>query len=82
MGVRVLGSARIELPLDILSQARDAVCVLPGAWEPETEWQPGGGIRGQGGGYRGVRDLELFKADAAYWIEVRYGVLWKGESVR
>jgi len=75
MGVRVLGSARVELPLDVFGQARDTVCVFPGAWETETEWQPCRGIRRQGGGDRRVSNLELCKADAAYRVEVGYRML-------
>ena len=41
IGVHVPGSPRIEFPLDIFGQARDAIRVFPGTWEAETEWQFG-----------------------------------------
>ena len=75
MGVRILGSARVELPLDIFGQARDAVRVFPGAREAETKWQPRRGICRQGGGNRRESNLELLKADTAYRVEVRYRIL-------
>ena len=41
IGARAPGSPRIEFPLDIFGQARDAIRVFPGTWEAETEWQFG-----------------------------------------
>jgi len=37
MGIYVPGSTRVEFPLDVFGQARDAVWVSPGARQAETE---------------------------------------------
>lgn len=79
ISVHVSGSARVEfpsvkLPLDIFDQARDTVRVLLGARKAETEWQPSRRICHQGGRGGGVLNLEWFKADAARWVGVRYGI--------
>ena len=68
VGAHVSGSARIEFPLDIFSQTRDAVWVSPGAWEAETERQFGRRICRQDSGNGRVRKLERFKADVAHRV--------------
>ena len=74
IGACAPGSPRIEFPLDIFGQARDAVRVFPRAREAETKWQPRRGSRRQGGGNRRESNLELLKADTAYRVEVRYRI--------
>jgi len=77
MGVHVSGSAGVEFPLNIFGQTRDAVWMLPGAWEAEAEWQIARRICRQVGKSGRVRDLERFKADPACRVGVRYGILWR-----
>ena len=78
ISVHVAGSVRVKLPIDIFSQARDAVRVLPRAWEAEAKCQLSRRICSQGGRNGRVRNLERFKADVTHRVGVRFGILWSG----
>lgn len=75
VSTHVSGSARVEFPLDIFGQARDAVWVSPGAWEAEAELQLCRGICRQDSRNGRVRNLERFKADVARRVGVGPGIL-------
>jgi len=75
VSAHVSGSTGVEFPLDIFGQARDAVWVLPGTWEAETELELSRRICRQGSRNGRVCNLERFEADIAHRVGVGFGIL-------